>query len=270
MREIDIPSEIFTQYSGDTIVCADDTNGVFPIDSIENVKSSAKFLLNNALDFYNSNEKLYVIEKLAFAAKEFDVDLAACVEEGDNNVNVDKNSTEFKQAVADAVSAKLSEIESGTKVTELETQLAQANITIEELRTQFQNMTKEKEKAEADFNSFKQEAEKNKIAESRYSDLVEKGYAVKTNADSLKAHLKTLDDNAYAAFVNVLAEAAEAKYKGFEKKEEEKEEDEDKKKKVAKASKEDPVEDSKLAIANKIDTPEKKKSAFDLVLERIN
>lgn len=276
MRKIDLPTTVIDTFSAlDGVVCADDINRVFPIDSPENITNSAKFLLNETLTFYSNEEKLYVMEKLAKAAKNISLDITEFVKEpnGGNDNMVDKNSPEFKEALAAAVAEEMNKLQGNTDLKAAQEAKADADKIIAELKTKFEEIKIGKEKAEADFKSFQENIEKEKLASARFTTLSEAGFAFKDNADKVKTHIASMSDDEFTAYVSMLEEAVVAKTamtpEEMKKMMEEKKLAADKlaadKKKAAKAD-DDPVVASNVAIANKVDEIKPTTSAFDEVL----
>jgi hypothetical protein len=279
MKKIDLPTTISDTYSAlDGIVCADDVNRVFPIDSEENIKASAQFLLNDSLTFYTNDEKLYVMEKLAKAAKNISLDITELIENpnGGNNNMIDKNSPEFVEAVAAAVAVEINKLESKTELKQAQEAQADAEKIIAELKKQIDAMTIGKEKAEADFKSFQDKIEKEKIASTRFEKLTVAGFAFAKNADKVKAQIANMTEEEFASYVEMLDEAAAAKNpmtpEMIKKMEDEKKLEDEKKKKDKKDAKADadPVTASAVAIANKIENEKGVTSAFDEVLALCN
>jgi len=242
---------------------ADETNKLFPIDCPENVVLSAEIALSHEdMRVYSFSEKLHIIEKIAIAANEYDINLGDHFEVEDRGENpmIDTNSPEFKQAVSVAIAEQLKKIEDGTKVAELETTLAEANTSVATVTKELETSKEELKAKAAEFDEFKLNLSKKEQAEARWNTLVEKGFTFEKTADRVKNAIAEMDDDQFNSYVEVLAEAV------FKKKEdkpsEEKElsdeekkklEDDKKKKEKAKASV-DPVEESnKTAIANKSD-----------------
>jgi len=242
---------------------ADETNKLFPIDCPENVVLSAEIALSHEdMRVYSFSEKLHIIEKIAIAANEYDINLGDHFEVEDRGENpmIDTNSPEFKQAVSVAIAEQLKKIEDGTKVAELETTLAEANTSVATVTKELETSKEELKAKAAEFDEFKLNLSKKEQAEARWNTLVEKGFTFEKTADRVKNAIAEMDDDQFDSYVEVLAEAV------FKKKEdkpsEEKElsdeekkklEDDKKKKEKAKASV-DPVEESnKTAIANKSD-----------------
>ena len=272
-----IPSE-FTKASKDLeelkdVAFADETNRLFPLDTVEHTETSADEILNGDLDFYSNNEKLIVVEKLAKALNDFDLEITHYIDDnqgGNQEMTIDKNSPEFKDAVKAAVAEAIKEIESGEKFNELEEKLTVANASIDTLKSEVETEREAKDKAVADFQDYKNKADSEKKAQARLQILTDKGIAFEDNKDFVETLAATASDEDFDKFTSTLEEmnkAAEAKFMkkgeeeekkpGDEKKPGEKELTPEEKKKLkdkekAKANKKDPVEESKeIAIASK-------------------
>ena len=269
-----IPSE-FTKASKDLeelkdVAFADETNRLFPLDTVEHTETSADEILNGDLDFYSNNEKLIVVEKLAKALNDFDLEITHYIDDnqgGNQEMTIDKNSPEFKDAVKAAVAEAIKEIESGEKFNELEEKLTVANASIDTLKSEVETEKGAKDKAEADFQDYKDKAEQEKKANARLASLEEKGLSFEDNKEFVANLAATASDEDFEKFTSTLVELNEAAEAKFTKKGEEEEEKkpgekeltpEEKKKlkekEKAKAGKKDPVEESKeVAIASKTD-----------------
>ncbi|MHA1443792.1 MAG: DUF6582 domain-containing protein, partial [Candidatus Hodarchaeales archaeon] len=289
IRELDIPEELRSGLEKDLSneLFADDVNKVFPLDNAENVSVAAESFLNSELNFYESSEKLYIVERIAKAANEYDIEINTLIKDiegGTESMTIDKNSPEFKQALAEALDVELKGIESGTKLAESQEELAKANEITDKTKKELDESNKAKADIQTEYEAYKTEVEKKELAEARYSTLVEKELEFE-NSDSVKSRIAEMDEDAFAAYVADLETvAAKAKF-NFEKKkkdeEEDEEEDDDKKKKKdkkkdeAKANKEDPVKESnETAIASKVDdgTSDQKSKfpGFDAVLNALD
>lgn len=275
----DLPNEAF----------ADSTNRTFPIDNAENIEISAKLLLNNKLDFYSKAEKLFLIEKLAKAANEYDLNISDYIENpegGEEDMpEIDKNSAEFKQAVAEAVNEKVKELENSEQLTGLQTDKEKALAEAKQAKEEAETAKAEKAKAEKDLNEYKEKVAKEQKATARLAELAEKGYEFEDSKDFVTEFVTSATDESFASFVKVIDETASIASK---KKEDDDEEDDEKsktKKKptklpggtqnvpppkksapkgvVAKADK-DPVAESDVAIASKVDD-DSGKEAEDII-----
>lgn len=273
MRQITMPQEVLTEFSGEHTTFADDINKVFPVDSAETVEKSAKYLLNNELPFYDNEEKLYIFEKVSLAAKEFDIDITEYIIEGDNEpMTIDRTSKEFTDAVAQAVQERLSELESTSKLTETQTQLAEATKNIEKISADLKTAQDAKADVDKKFTEYKEEIAKAERVAKRLEELTKDGLAFEKNIDVVKASITNMSDEEFSNFKNILKEAT-AKFEMMSEEQKKKmiEEEEKKKKdkKDAKASKTDPVEESNIAIANRVeDKDNNKKSAIDAILSQ--
>ena len=272
MRKFDLPTTILDEYSAlDGIACADDVNRVFPIDSEANIKNSAQFLLNNSLNFYTNEEKLYVTEKLAKAAKNISLDITELIDNPNGGIDnmIDKNSPEFKEAVAAEVAAEMKKLESSTELKQVQEAKADAEKLIAELKDQISKIELGKKEAETALATYKGEIEKEKVASARFAKLTEAGFAFAKNADKVKAQIGNMSDEEFASYVEMLEEASAAKNpmtEEMKKMMEEKKAAEDKKKKEAKAEEDIVTASNKTAIANKIEDSNASTSALDEVL----
>lgn len=276
MRELDIPKDIVDGFGGDNTSFADDVNNVFPLDTEDNIVKTASYVLNNKLEFYTPEEKLYVVERLANAARELDINLTESIntpEGGIETMAIDRNAPEFKEELAKALNEELSKIEAKSSTKVIETELAEAKKLVEKLTSDLETATKATEKATAEYNTYKNEIESAKLAETRFTQLSEAGLVVEEAIEEYKKGLSKMDEVSFATLLKSVSNsvtAAKAAMTAEEKKKmEEKMAAEKAKKgeKPAKASKEtDPVIESNVALANKVEDGEPEKDIFDIVL----
>lgn len=260
IRVLNIPDEFRKDYgdlSADSF--ADNTNKVFPIDCVENVTLSAKQVLNNSLDFYLPQEKLFIVEQVLAAASEYDIEVNSLIDKGEIIMTMDTNSPEFKTALAEALDAKLKEIESGDELKILNEKVAQAESTISDLKTKLTEIDTVKTEIEKEFATYKADTEEVKIAEARWNTLTSKGFAFAKSADFVKASLAKMTDESFNAYVATLEEARELSLQAKA--------DADK----AEADKKIPdvvTDSNKVAIASKIEDDKKDgDTAVDLILK---
>ncbi len=253
----DLPDESF----------ADNINRVFPIDNIENVSESAKILLNDEMSFYKPTDKLIVLERLINAAKAYNVDIKELIG-GNKEMSIDRNSPEFKAALAEVKNEWLKEMEDGSKMQEAEAKVAELSKEKTTIEAELAKAKEEKAKAEKVFEDYKKEIEAQEKANARWVILTEKGFAFDATANKLKVSLATMSDEQFTDYVAVLEEAIAKKLSAEELK---KLEDEKKKKeetdKKAKATI-DPVKESKeVAVATIVDGNDVKDTMFDSVVK---
>jgi hypothetical protein len=264
---------------------ADEVNREFPIDNSENITQSLQ-LFFSGID-YDPEEKLIILERLANAANEYDIDIKAFAKTGGiKPMSVDTNSKEFNEAVSQAVDAKLKELESDDRVKGLESDLAAAKKITVDLETKITELEKAKADTLAEYEKFKGEIEVEKQTNARFEQLTQAGITLK-NPDAVKASLKTMTEDNFKIYFDSLKEVVEAakltpeelkKLTPEELKkltpEELKKLEEEKKKKDAEKRKAtasvDPVKDSQLAVAQVIDDGSEKEKfpAFDKIIKQ--
>jgi hypothetical protein len=183
---------------------------------------------------------------------------------------VDRTSKEFQEAVAQAVQEEVNKMESGTKLKDVEAKLAEAEKLLVTSKSDLEQAQTSKSAIEKEHNDYKESIARAQKVQERYDEIVKAGLKIEKTADSLRTSLASMTDEQYTSFFSILQEAAEAAKTSMMTDEEEKKAkkmmEEEKKNKEAKASKEDPVKDSNVAIANKVDENTPKASAIDKVL----
>jgi len=273
IRKIEVPKEFSNKLELPEEAFADFQNKIFPIDNAENIKLSGNLILNKELNFYKSDEKLVILERLSEAAREYDIDLKQLIiptDGGKEQMDINVNSPEFQSALEKAVAERMKEVESGNALKEAQDANAALQTEFDTTKANLEKETSAKSGVQKEFDEFKADLKIKEIAEARWNTLSEKGFAFDENADKVKANIASMDEESYASFVAILEETkskAEAAF-NFDKKKKEGEDEEKemspeekKKKKMedekaknkAKASKEDPVNESNTAIANKVD-----------------
>lgn len=244
---LDLPNEAF----------ADDKNRVFPLDNFINIEESATNILNNELSFYDKDEKIYILERLANAAKEYDINLKSyIIEGGKESMSVDKNSAEFKQALAEALDIEIKKVESGEELEALKKQVSDATLEIKNLGSEIENTKNLKEKVSTEFDLYKQSIEIGKLAEARLQDLTDKGFDFKDNAKYIKSAIARMSQNSFEGFLSILTETFNMGKASIDVKKD-------------KEDKEDPVKGSKEAIASKVEDDNEKSSVVDDCLKQV-
>jgi len=244
---------------------ADAINRIFPIDSIENLFSSAEKIFNSDCEFYNNEEKIFLVKKIIESAKAFNIDINEFLYEDDKggteDMTIDKNSAEFKEAVAAELNDRLKEIENGSKLAQLEQEITDNSEIIEGLKLSMAEKEKEKDAIAKELEEYKKNIELQKTAEARYETLIEKGFEFKDNLDFVKESIARLNNDSFDQFLSILNEVSENAKASVETNKDE----------SKGTKKEDPVEESnKTAIASKVDNEnEKNESGIDLGLKQI-
>ena len=231
LRKIEL-GEAFA-YNGDE-TCADETNKYFPIGSKESVLSSVKSFFDNDLTDYQPMEKVAIALNLIQAANDYEVDIKEYTEKGVHAMPIDKNSEEFKKALAEEVKIQVDKLSEKTDVADLTAQnlalASEKQAVSDELKTANDELTK----VQAEFASFKQGVEKEKTIAARLVTIKAELGDIKLEPAELES-LASIDDNAFNVYLTILKKASK---KG------------------------DPVKESAATIANTIDD-DKTKSALD-------
>lgn len=258
-KKANIPDEYINQLSDlPDEAFADTINKLFPINSVDNFLTSAEKVFNNDLNFYDNEEKVFIVKKIIESAKAFNLDINEFLYDdkgGTEDMNIDKNSAEFKEALAAELNSRLKDIENGSKLKELEQVVAENSDIIEGLQEAMADKEKEKEAIAKELEEYKESIKLQNVAEARYDILIEKGFDFEDNKDVVKAGIARLNDDSFNTFLSILNEVS----------------------KNAKASvtkedgntKEDPVKESqKTAIASKVEDDNKEtESSIDAGLK---
>jgi len=253
IRNIEIPSKFVNDLDIENEGFADDINRVFPIDNLQNIQNSLTLALNDELSFYTPEEKLIIIERLSKAAKSYDLEIDQYIDNG--GTMLDKNSQEFKDALAEAVNEELKKLDNDSNLKELDTKVSDLEKKLAESVASIETLTKEKTDLQKSFDDYKSGIERDKLAEARMKDLQTKGFTFEKNADSIRQKVMDMDESSYANFIDILSESRELGKKS-EKKE---------------GHKEDPVKGSDQAIANTVEDGQKKEEfpGFDNLLKSL-
>jgi len=198
-------------------------------------------------------------------------------------MSIDKNSPEFKEALAEAVQLEINKIESGEKLKDLEEKISQANADKEELTNKVSEAEKAVAEKEKEFTEYKAEIQAKETALARWNSLVEKGFDFGEKEKDVKDAIAKMNDESFDFYLNSLVMTKEAEAKKVVKPadqnqdmknltpEQKKKLEEEKKKKMAKASNDDkdPVVESDVALANKVDNDKVKEkfTAIDKVVK---
>jgi len=237
---------------------ADDINSLFPIDNDSNVIASFEVITTNPYKEYSQADKLYILDRICQAAKEFDVNLDDFMSEslGGKTMSVDKNSPEFKEAVATEAKKEAATLmsdfaeksKSAKALQELNEKLSGADTTVAELTKEVETLKAEKEKVETDFSDYKDDVEAKARVRERLDELKSVGMELEDWTETEEA-VAEMSDKVFALYKAQVAETVKAAGNPFKKEEdmsdEEKKKLEEKKKKDKAKASTDIVDESK-------------------------
>jgi hypothetical protein len=226
---------------------ADDVNMIFAINDEESITQAIAFLKDNPYKDYSRAERLYILDRICRAAKEFDVNLDDLLESlGGETMSVDKNSPEFQEALAkelkiqtDKLMSDLADKNKHAKaLDELNSQLNGNKESIEAKDKEIETLKAEKEKVEQAFDEYKKDVETKAKIRERIDELKAAGLEEEDWTETEEA-VAEMSDKVFALYKGQVAETVKAAGNPFEKmspEDKKKKEEEDKKKKKAKAS----------------------------------
>lgn len=249
IRKFEITDDLF-EYTDSNLTnedFADNVNCLFPIKDSDDIIAAFEVMKNIPYNGYSDAEKLYMLDRICKASVINEISLEDLIEEVSpgGTTMIDKNSPEFKEAVAsevkiqvDTVMADLADKDKRVAAkNEFDRKVGELTGASEKIQKDLDIVKAEKEKIEQEFKEYKTAIETKAKIQERVLALKNAGLELEDWKDTEEA-VAEMSDKAFTIYKNELSKALHYKQEMKKKDEEEEEEDpkKDKKKKVVKAS----------------------------------
>lgn len=251
---------------------ADDVNKNFPLDDVDNIKATAKVLVNEekATINYEPKEIIYMLERTMQAAKAYDIDLSDIIKEGKSKVKDITEHPEFQTELQAALAAEIEKMKSGEKLKELQESINQAQASINSLTEKLEEKDEALAEKDAEIKAIAEKHESEKTAEARMDKLAEIGIKFSEESEAvLYACAYSLSENHFNSFVDFITDIKETSIAEHDEEMKKKKEEEEKNKKkkggIVQASEE---EAEKVAAAS-ISNGESDDDSFEARLETV-
>lgn len=266
---IKIPKEYEVGDNLDNQFYADDENKHFPLDSGDNVRATAEVLINHsdATENYEENEIIYMLERTAKAAKEYNIDLNDIVKGGTSIVEKDIRQTpEFQAELEKGLKEAVAKLKNGEKIQELTDNVDKAVKAIAKMENKLQEETDKTAEAEKRLQDYKDSSKAEELARERMLELEEQGFKFSKESKAIVfSCAASLEDAGFKSFVGLLIEIKDTAIAVHgEKEDKEDKEDKDKKKK-----KKGIVEESKSSEIGIASIEEEEDSSLDGKLSKV-